>query len=87
MQVLLKVIGPYTRVRIPFLATRVNNPEKDVERLLVSLILDGRIQGHIDQVNQLLVLSKEAGDVPKYQTMDKWSDTLASIQRGLLNKA
>lgn len=29
-------------------------PEKDVEQLLVSLILDNRIDGHIDQVNRLL---------------------------------
>ena len=29
-------------------------PENDVEQLLVSLILDNRIQGHIDQVNRLL---------------------------------
>lgn len=29
-------------------------PEHDVEQLLVSLILDNRIQGHIDQVNRLL---------------------------------
>ena len=34
----------------------LNIPEKDVEQLLVSLILDNRIQGHIDQVNQLLDL-------------------------------
>lgn len=33
-------------------------PEKDVEELLVSLILDNRIDGHIDQVNRLL----ERGD-------------------------
>lgn len=33
-------------------------PEKDVEELLVSLILDNRIHGHIDQVNRLL----ERGD-------------------------
>lgn len=33
-------------------------PETDVEQLLVSLILDNRIDGHIDQVNKLL----ERGD-------------------------
>lgn len=33
-------------------------PERDVESLLVSLILDNRIHGHIDQVNRLL----ERGD-------------------------
>jgi hypothetical protein len=32
----------------------LNVPEHDVEQLLVSLILDNRIQGHIDQVNRLL---------------------------------
>lgn len=34
----------------------LNIPEKDVEHLLVSLILDNRVHGHIDQVNQLLEL-------------------------------
>lgn len=36
----------------------LNVPEQDVEDLLVSLILDNRIDGHIDQVNGLL----ECGD-------------------------
>lgn len=36
----------------------LNVPEADVEQLLVSLILDNRVQGHIDQVNRLL----ECGD-------------------------
>ncbi|THU49424.1 hypothetical protein C4D60_Mb06t09430 [Musa balbisiana] len=53
-QVLLKLIKPYTRIRIPFVSKELNVPEKDVEQLLVSLILDNRIQGHIDQVNRLL---------------------------------
>lgn len=49
-QVLLKLIQPYTRVRIPFISQRLNVPEKDVESLLVTLILDGRVAGYIDQV-------------------------------------
>ncbi len=47
---LLKLIQPYTRVRIPFISQRLNIPEKDVEALLVTLILDNRVAGHIDQV-------------------------------------
>jgi len=50
VQVLLKLIQPYTRVRIPFISQRLNIPEKDVEALLVTLILDNRVAGHIDQV-------------------------------------
>ena len=49
-QVVLKIVQPYTRIRIPFVSKQLNIPEKDVEQLLVSLILDQKIQGHIDQV-------------------------------------
>lgn len=49
-QVVMKLIEPYTRIRIPFVSKELNIPAPDVEQLLVSLILDNRIQGHIDQV-------------------------------------
>lgn len=52
-QVVLRAIAPYTRVRIPFIARQLNVPAADVEQLLISLILDGRVQGRIDQVNQV----------------------------------
>jgi hypothetical protein len=48
--VLLKLIQPYTRIRLPFISTALHIPEGDVEQLLVSLILDNRIEGHVDQV-------------------------------------
>ena len=44
--------------KLLLLHQELNVPEKDVEQLLVSLILDNRIDGHIDQVNRLL----ERGD-------------------------
>jgi hypothetical protein len=49
-QVLLKVVEPYTRVTIPFIAAKLNISPAEVEALVVSLILDGRVAGHIDQV-------------------------------------
>jgi COP9 signalosome complex subunit 2 len=52
-QVLLKIVQPYTRVRIPFIAAKLNIPAPDVEQLLVSLILDGRVEGTIDQVGRV----------------------------------
>lgn len=51
VQVVLKLIQPYTRIRIPFVSQQLNIPEADVEQLLVMLILDNRINGHIDQVS------------------------------------
>ena len=49
-QVLLRLIRPYTQVRLPFISAKLNIPPADVEQLLVSLILDKKIAGHIDQV-------------------------------------
>ena len=53
-QVLLSLIKPYTRVRLAAIAAELSIPESEVEALLVSLILDCRIDGHIDQVDGLL---------------------------------
>lgn len=55
-QVILRNIGPYTRIRLARIASDLNDiPVEDVESLLVSLILDGKLDGHIDQVNGILV--------------------------------
>lgn len=54
---LLKAIAPYTRVKLPYLASELNGiPLGDVEDLLVSLILDGKVDGKIDQVKTRLGL-------------------------------
>eukprot|EP00898_Chlorokybus_atmophyticus_P001668 jgi/Chlat1/2501/Chrsp175S02371 len=84
-QVLLKLIKPYTRIRIPFVSKELNIPEKDVEQLLVSLILDNRITGHIHQVNQLLELGDKSSGVNKYQAIDKWTTQLKSLHQTVIN--
>lgn len=85
-QVLLKLIKPYTRIRIPFISKELNIPEKDVEHLLVSLILDNRVQGHIDQVNQLLELGDRSRGLRKYSAIDKWTTQLKSLHQTVVNK-
>ncbi|KAL5228991.1 hypothetical protein ABZP36_017256 [Zizania latifolia] len=85
-QVLLKLIKPYTRIRIPFISQELNFPEKDVEQLLVSLILDNRIQGHIDQVNKLLERGDRSKGMRKYQAIDKWNTQLKSIYQTVSNR-
>ena len=42
-----------------------------VEPLLVALILDGQVDGHIDQLEQLLLLNKEPGSAKKYDALDR----------------
>ncbi|KAL2239984.1 UNVERIFIED_CONTAM: COP9 signalosome complex subunit 2 [Sesamum indicum] len=86
-QVLLKLIKPYTRIRIPFISKELNVPEKDVEELLVSLILDNRIQGHIDQVNRLLERGDRSKGMKKYTAIDKWNTQLKSLYQTVGNRA
>lgn len=50
LQVLIKLIKPYTRIHIPFISTELNIDPQEVESLLVSCILDNTIRGRIDQV-------------------------------------
>lgn len=57
-QVVLNIVQPYTRIRIPFISKHLNIPEHDVEQLLVSLILDNRIRGHIDQVSFTIAIQE-----------------------------
>uniref|UniRef100_M1C2R1 COP9 signalosome complex subunit 2 n=1 Tax=Solanum tuberosum TaxID=4113 RepID=M1C2R1_SOLTU len=85
-QVLLKLIKPYTRIRIPFISKELNVPEKDVEDLLVSLILDNRIDGHIDQVNGLLECRDRSKGMKKYTAIDKWNTQLRSLYQTVGNK-
>ncbi|PPS09972.1 hypothetical protein GOBAR_AA10675 [Gossypium barbadense] len=79
----------------------LNVPEKDVEQLLVSLILDNRIDGHIDQVNRLLERGNKKENpiylpvcenfdsskgMKKYTAIDKWNTQLRSLYQTVNNR-
>lgn len=54
-QVLVQFLQPYTRISLNALSKALNNISiKDIESLLVPLILDGKLDGRIDQVNGIL---------------------------------
>jgi COP9 signalosome complex subunit 2 len=61
-QVLLQVVQPYTRISLRALAVQLNGISvKEIETLLVSLILDGEVDGKIDQVQGILEKSVKIG--------------------------
>ena len=62
-QVIMRTIGPYTKIRLGRISKSLNDiPVEDVESLLVSLILDGKLNGRIDQVNGVLVKQSQGAD-------------------------
>ena len=60
MQVLIEVLRPYTRITIGAISKKLNDiPLKEAENLLVTAILDGKLDGRIDQVNGVLLKNKD----------------------------
>ena len=64
-QVLVKIIKPYTQIRIPFVSQELSISGLEVEFLLVSLILDGRITAQINQVTKNVGLGVQKHDYLK----------------------
>lgn len=61
-QVLLQVVQPYTRISLRSLAAELNGISiQEIETLLVSLILDGEVDGRIDQVKGILEKAVSVG--------------------------
>jgi len=86
-QVLLEVIRPYTRIKMPFLAKELNISLAEVESLLVDLILDSKIVGHIDQVQQLVTFEATASSaVRKYNALEKWTNSINSTHALIINR-
>uniref|UniRef100_A0A0X3PVD8 COP9 signalosome complex subunit 2 n=1 Tax=Schistocephalus solidus TaxID=70667 RepID=A0A0X3PVD8_SCHSO len=85
-EVLIKLIRPYTRIRIPFISKQLNLEEREVESLLVACILDNVVQGRIDQANQMLILSSEPVYEARYQALDKLSSRLKNLQTSIVNR-
>lgn len=86
-EVLIKLIRPYTRIRIPFIAEQLNLEESEVEALLVSCILDNVVQdGRIDQANRVFIVNSSAinpesvSEVVRYNALDKLSCRLRTLQ-------
>lgn len=85
-EVLIKLIKPYSRVRIPFISEQLKIPEADVESLLVSCILDKSIDGRIDQIDRVVVLDPQQGGTEKYRSMDKWATQLGHLSASILSQ-
>ncbi|XP_063587014.1 COP9 signalosome complex subunit 2-like, partial [Penaeus indicus] len=85
-QVLIKLIKPYTRIHIPFISNELNIDATDVEALLVQCILDNTIDGRIDQVNQVLELTRGAEGAARYTALDRWTNQLQYLQFVIVTK-
>ena len=76
-QVLLKTVRPYSKVKLPHLSEELNIPEKELESLLVNLVLDDVLDAKINQVTGMLRLTErtlDASEQEKEQQEKRWLD-------------
>lgn len=86
-QVLIKLIKPYTKINIQFIAKELNIDQNEVENLLVVCILDNTIRGRIDQVNQVLELeSNTQSGAARFSALNKWSEQLSNLHNSIAAK-
>lgn len=83
-QVLVKLIKPYTRVKLSAIANELKIEENEVESLLVTCIVDGQIKGKINQSTGVLLMERnEEARHERYEAITKWGNQLIELQKSI----
>lgn len=83
--VILRLVAPYTAVRLDFLATELVVDVEEVEALLVQLVLDRKLDGRIDQLRSVLELRSSSVRSGRgmggraLEAVERWSQQLENI--------
>ncbi|CAJ2504458.1 Uu.00g118520.m01.CDS01 [Anthostomella pinea] len=75
---IVKLIAPYTRMKLAWIARQLNISEAEVQDILGFLIVDSKIRGKIDQQAGILEVESD-GDVERVQAMRTWAGALAGL--------
>lgn len=81
--VLLKLIGPYSRIGIDYMAKELAITHKEVEDLIISLILDGKIHGRLDAIEGRLEMTKD-NKGGRSEVMRDLVDSIDALYKGSL---
>ncbi|TDL28184.1 PCI-domain-containing protein [Rickenella mellea] len=86
-QYLIDLIKPYTRLELSFLAKQLNVDEAEVEEILIDLILEGKVEGRIDQVTMRLELDRrQTLERKRYVALTKWTEALEGLHSAVVGK-
>lgn len=81
-----KVVAPYTRFTLAFVAKQLNISVTEVEDIIGFLIVDGKLKGRINQSNGTVeIIGTSDGD--KTVAMQEWTNAIGSLCRVILDEA
>ncbi|KAI1123689.1 putative COP9 signalosome subunit 2 [Nemania abortiva] len=75
---LVKLIAPYTRMKLGWIARQLKISEAEVQDILGYLIIDGKIRGKLDQQSGVLEI-ESGGDTERVKALHAWSDALSGL--------
>ncbi|KAI0119743.1 PCI-domain-containing protein, partial [Daldinia grandis] len=75
---IVKLVAPYTRMKLAWIARQLKISEAEVQDILGFLIVDGKVKGKIDQQTGILEIESDGG-AERVQAMDSWSVALAGL--------
>lgn len=86
-QYLIDLIKPYSRLELGFLAKQLNVEIQEVEEILIGLILEGKVEGRIDQVGMRLELDrKQSLEKKRYTALKQWTETIENVHNAVISK-
>ncbi|KAI1427189.1 putative COP9 signalosome subunit 2 [Xylaria sp. FL1777] len=74
----VKLIAPYIKMRLSWIAQQLKISEAEVQDILGYLIIDGKIRGKIDQQSGILEI-ESGGDTERVKALHAWSESIASL--------
>jgi len=77
-QNLCRIIEPYSRVQVKFVAEKIDLPEPEVEKKLSQMILDKKFQGILDQETRALIIFEES---ERDETYDNVIETVGAMSK------
>merc|ERR1711963_988480 len=77
-QNLCRIIEPYSRVQVKFVAEKINLPEPEVEKKLSQMILDKKFQGILDQETRVLIIFEAT---ERDETYDNVIETISAMSK------
>ncbi|KAK0730070.1 PCI domain-containing protein [Lasiosphaeris hirsuta] len=82
----LKLIAPYTRMRLGWIARHLRISEPEVQDIVSYLIVDGRVRGHIDEHNSTLEI-ESLGDADRTKAIQGLSDSVGELFAAIFKDA
>lgn len=86
-QNLCRIIEPYSRVEVPFVASEIKLPPLQVEKKLSQMILDKKIPGILDQGEGILIVYEENAPDKTYEVALETINSMAKVIDTLYEKA